>query len=114
MGLIKYLMGGDGRNSLKKLNKMADKVEALEEKYRVMDDTTLQSQTAVLKERLKNGETLDDILYDAFAVLREAASRVLGMRHFRVQIIGGICLHQGRIAEMRTGEGKTLVSTLPA
>ena len=114
MGLIKYLMGGDGRNSLKKLNKMADKVEALEEKYHAMDDTTLQSQTAVFKERLKNGETTDDILYDAFAALREAASRVLGMRHFRVQIIGGICLHQGRIAEMRTGEGKTLVSTLPA
>ena len=114
MGLIKYLMGGDGRNSLKKLNKMADKVEELESKYQAMDDDTLKSQTAVFKERLKNGETLDDILYDAFAALREAAKRVLGMRHFRVQIIGGICLHQGRIAEMRTGEGKTLVSTLPA
>ena len=114
MGLIKYLMSGDGRKSLKKLNKMADKVEALDGKYRDMDDATLKSQTGVLKERLKNGETTDDILYDAFAVLREAASRVLNMRHFRVQIIGGICLHQGRIAEMRTGEGKTLVSTLPA
>ena len=114
MGLIKYLMSGDGRKSLKKLNKMADKVEALDGKYRDMDDETLKSQTNVLKERLKNGETTDDILYDAFAVLREAASRVLNMRHFRVQIIGGICLHQGRIAEMRTGEGKTLVSTLPA
>ena len=114
MGLIKYLMGGDGRKSLKQLNKMANKVEALEEKYRAMDDETLKSQTGVLKERLASGETLDDILYDAFAVLREAASRVLNMRHFRVQIIGGICLHQGRIAEMRTGEGKTLVSTLPA
>ncbi|MBQ8290943.1 MAG: preprotein translocase subunit SecA [Clostridia bacterium] len=114
MGLIKYLMGSDGRNSLRKLNKMADKVEALEPKYREMDDETLKAQTDVFKERLEKGETLDDILYDAFAVLREAASRVLGMRHFRVQIIGGICLHQGRIAEMRTGEGKTLVSTLPA
>ncbi|MBR2375916.1 MAG: preprotein translocase subunit SecA [Clostridia bacterium] len=114
MGLIKYLMSGDGRRSLKKLNKMADQVEALEEKYKAMDDETLKSQTAVLKERLAKGETLDDILYDAFAALREAASRVLNMRHFRVQIIGGICLHQGRIAEMRTGEGKTLVSTLPA
>ena len=114
MGLIKYLMSGDGRKSLKKLNKMADKVEALDGKYRDMDDETLKSQTNVLKERLQNGETTDDILYDAFAVLREAASRVLNMRHFRVQIIGGICLHQGRIAEMRTGEGKTLVSTLPA
>ena len=114
MGLIKYLMGGDGRNSLKKLNKMADKVEALESKYQEMDDETLKDQTNVLKGRLAAGETLDDILYDAFAVLREAARRVLGMRHFRVQIIGGICLHQGRIAEMRTGEGNTLVSTLPA
>ncbi len=114
MGLIKYLMSGDARRSLKKLNKMADQVEALEPKYQVMDDNTLKSQTAVFKDRLAKGETLDDILYDAFAALREAAKRVLGMRHFRVQIIGGICLHQGRIAEMRTGEGKTLVSTLPA
>ncbi|MBQ8394252.1 MAG: DEAD/DEAH box helicase, partial [Clostridia bacterium] len=114
MGLIKYLMSGDGRKSLKKLNKMTDEVEALEPKYQAMDDNTLKAQTAVLKERLAKGETLDDILYDAFAALREAAKRVLGMRHFRVQIIGGICLHQGRIAEMRTGEGKTLVSTLPA
>ena len=114
MGLIKYLMSGDGRRSLKKLNKMADKVEELESVYQVMDDETLKSQTDVLKNRLAAGETTDDILYDAFAVLREAAKRVLGMRHFRVQIIGGICLHQGRIAEMRTGEGKTLVSTLPA
>ena len=114
MGLIKYLMSGDGRRSLKKLNKMADMVEELEPKYQAMDDETLKAQTQVLKDRLSAGETLDDILYDAFAVLREAGKRVLGMRHFRVQIIGGICLHQGRIAEMRTGEGKTLVSTLPA
>ena len=82
MGLIKYLMSGDGRRSLKKLNKMADKVEALEPVYQAMDDETLKNQTSVLKERLKNGETLDDILYDAFAALREAAKRVLGMRHF--------------------------------
>ena len=114
MGLIKYLMSGDGRRALKKLNKMTDMVEALEPKYQAMDDETLKAQTGVLKERLQKGEPLDDILYDAFAALREAAKRVLGMRHFRVQIIGGICLHQGRIAEMRTGEGKTLVSTLPA
>ena len=114
MGLIKYLMSGDGRRALKKLNKMADQVEALEPKYQAMDEQTLRGQTQVLKDRLAAGETLDDILYDAFAALREAAKRVLGMRHFRVQIIGGICLHQGRIAEMRTGEGKTLVSTLPA
>ncbi len=114
MGLIKYLMNGDSRRSLKKLEKMADQVEALEPKYQAMDDETLKAQTAVLKGRLAEGESLDDILFDAFAALREAAKRVLGMRHFRVQIIGGICLHQGRIAEMRTGEGKTLVSTLPA
>ncbi len=114
MGLIKYIMGGDKRKSLRSLNKMADQVEALEPKYQAMDDDTLKSQTQVLKDRLAAGETLDDILFDAFAALREAAKRVLGMRHFRVQIIGGICLHQGRIAEMRTGEGKTLVSTLPA
>ncbi len=114
MGLIKYLMSGDGRRALKKLNKMADQVEALEPKYQAMDEQTLRSQTQVLKDRLAAGETLDDILYDAFAALREASKRVLNMRHFRVQIIGGICLHQGRIAEMRTGEGKTLVSTLPA
>ena len=114
MGLIKYLMNGDARRALKKLNKMADQVEALEPKYQAMDEQTLRSQTQVLKDRLAAGETLDDILYDAFAALREASKRVLGMRHFRVQIIGGICLHQGRIAEMRTGEGKTLVSTLPA
>ncbi len=114
MGLFKYLMGGDARRSLKKLNKMADQVEALEPKYQAMDDETLKGQTELLKGRLAAGETLDDILFDAFAALREAARRVLGMRHFRVQIIGGICLHQGRIAEMRTGEGKTLVSTLPA
>ncbi len=114
MGLIKYMMNSDARKSLKKLSKMADQVEALEPKYQAMDDETLKGQTAILKDRLTKGETLDDILYDAFAALREAAKRVLGMRHFRVQIIGGICLHQGRIAEMRTGEGKTLVSTLPA
>ena len=114
MGLFKYLKGGDARKSLNKLNKMADEVESLESKYQVMDDETLKAQTEVLKGRLAAGETLDDIMYDAFAALREAAKRVLNMRHFRVQIIGGICLHQGRIAEMRTGEGKTLVSTLPA
>ena len=114
MGLISYLMGSDGRKSLKKLNKIAAQVEALDEKYAAMDDETLKSQTAILKGRLSGGETLDDILPDAFAALREAAWRVLKMKHFHVQIVGGICLHQGRIAEMRTGEGKTLVSTLPA
>ena len=114
MGLISYLMGSDGRKSLKKLGKIADKVEALDSKYAAMDDETLKGQTAVFKDRLAKGETTDDILPDAFAALREAAWRILGMKHFRVQIIGGICLHQGRIAEMKTGEGKTLVATLPA
>ncbi len=114
MGLISYVKNSDGRRSLKKLDKMALKVEALEGKYQKMSDAELQSQTGILKERLKNGETLDDILYDAFAALREASWRVLGMKHFHVQIVGGICLFQGRIAEMKTGEGKTLVATLPS
>lgn len=113
MGLFS-IFESDNKRSLKKLNKMADVVDSLEPKYQAMDNATLQAQTQVLKDRLKNGETLDDILYDAFALVREASVRVLGMRHFRVQIIGGIVLHQGRVAEMRTGEGKTLVSTLPA
>ena len=112
MGLIRYMMSGDSRRSLKKLNKMADRVEVLAPKYEPMTDAELKAQTGVLKERLKKGETLDDILYDAFAVLREASWRVLGMRHFHVQIVGGICLFQGRIAEMKTGEGKTFVATL--
>ncbi len=114
MGLIKYILGSDSRRSLKKLDKLAVKVEELEPKYQAMTDEELKSQTGIFKERLKNGETLDDILFDAFAALREASWRVLKMKHFHVQIIGGICLHQGRIAEMKTGEGKTLVSTLPA
>ncbi|MDE6586076.1 MAG: preprotein translocase subunit SecA [Clostridia bacterium] len=114
MGLIKFILGADSRSALKKLNKLAYKVEALDEKYSKMDDKELKNQTNVLKERLANGETLDDIMFDAFAAFREASWRVLKMKHFHVQIVGGICLHQGRIAEMKTGEGKTLVSTLPA
>ena len=114
MVIFGFLANSDSKRSLKKLNKIADSVEALDSKYAAMDDETLKSQTNVLKERLKAGETTDDILPDAFAALREAAWRVLNMKHFRVQIIGGICLHQGRIAEMRTGEGKTLVATLPS
>ncbi|MGN1053380.1 MAG: preprotein translocase subunit SecA [Candidatus Scatosoma sp.] len=114
MGLFGFLMNSDSRKSLKKLDKIADKVEALDAKYAAMDDDTLKAQTGILKGRLAAGETTDDILPDAFAALREAAWRVLNMKHFRVQVIGGICLHQGRIAEMRTGEGKTLVATLPA
>ncbi len=114
MGLFRYILGGEARRSLKKLDKMADKVIALEEKYVNFSDEELRECTEHFKNRLKSGETLDDILFDAFAVVREAAWRVLKMRHYKVQIIGGICLHQGRVAEMKTGEGKTLVATLPA
>ena len=114
MGLFKYIANADSRRALRKLDKQAKIIEDLEPKYAAMSDEELKGQTAVLKDRLAKGETLDDILYDAFAALREASWRVLKMKHFHVQIIGGICLHQGRIAEMKTGEGKTLVSTLPA
>ena len=114
MGLFRYILGGEARRSLKKLDKMADKVISLESKYVNFTDEELREQTNFLKTRLKSGDTLDDILYDAFAVAREAAKRVLNMSHYKVQIIGGICLHQGRVAEMKTGEGKTLVATLPA
>ena len=114
MGLIRWISGSDSRKSLKKLNKLALKVEELEPKYQAMSDEELKGQTKIFKDRLAAGETLDDILFDAFAALREASWRVLKMKHFHVQIVGGICLHQGRIAEMKTGEGKTLVSTLPA
>ncbi len=112
--LITALFGDYSKKEVRRVSKTADKVLELEEKYQAMDDRELTAQTALLKERLANGETLDDILPDAFAVCREGAWRVLGMKHFRVQVIGGIILHQGRIAEMKTGEGKTLVATLPA
>lgn len=108
------LFGDYSAKEVKKVKKISDKVLALESKYQEMTDKELISQTAILKGRLADGETLDDILPDAFAVCREGAWRVLGMKHFEVQIIGGIVLHQGRIAEMKTGEGKTLVATLPA
>ncbi len=114
MGLFRYILGGESRRNLKKLDKMADKVLELQGKYEKFTDEELREQTNFLRTRLKSGDTLDDILYDAFAVAREAAYRVLNMRHYKVQIIGGICLHQGRVAEMKTGEGKTLVATLPA
>ena len=114
MSLLKKLFGDYSQKELKKVRPIADRVLALEPTYAAMDEATLRGQTAVLKERLAAGETLDDILPDAFAVCREASWRVLGMKHFPVQVIGGIILHQGRIAEMRTGEGKTLVATLPA
>ena len=114
MGLIKSLFGSYSKRELKRIEPIKNAVLALEEKYKAMSEDELRSMTQKLKDRLANGETLDDILPDAFATCREASSRVLNMRHFPVQIIGGIVLHQGRIAEMRTGEGKTLVSTLPA
>lgn len=114
MGLGRWLANYDNNRSIKKLQKVADKIDALEDKYMGMSDEELREQTIILRERLSKGETLDDILIDAFAVVREASARVLRMRHFNVQLLGGIVLHQGRIAEMRTGEGKTLVATLPA
>ena len=114
MGILKAIFGDYSARELKRIRPICDKVLALEEKYAAMKGSELRAQTAVLKKRLQNGETCDDILPDAFAVCREASWRVLGMKHFPVQIIGGIVLHQGRIAEMKTGEGKTLVATLPA
>ena len=99
---------------LKRITPIVDKIEALAPEYEALSDEELQAKTPEFKERLANGETLDDILVEAFATVREAATRVLNMRHYRVQLIGGVILHQGRITEMRTGEGKTLVSTLPA
>ena len=108
------LFGNYSKRELKRIQPICDQVLALEDKYKAMSDSELQAQIPALKERLAKGETLDDILPDAFAACREASARVLGMRHFPVQIIGGIALHQGRISEMRTGEGKTLVATLPS
>ena len=114
MNLIKKLFGTPSQREVKAIIPLVDKIEALEEEYKSLTDAQLQAKTPELKARLANGETLDDILPDAFAACREAAWRVLGMRPYRVQLIGGIILHQGRIAEMKTGEGKTLVATLPA
>ena len=111
---LKAMFGNYSKREVKRVQPIADKVLALEEKYAAMSESELKNQTALLKERLANGETTDDILPDAFAACREASWRVLGMKHFPVQVIGGIVLHQGRIAEMKTGEGKTLVATLPA
>ncbi len=114
MSFLNLLFGNYSKRELKRVRPICNAVLDLEKKYLNMTDEELASQTIILKERLKNGETLDDILPDAFAVCREASDRVLGMRHFPVQVIGGIILHQGRISEMATGEGKTLVETLPA
>ena len=114
MGLLKKLFGSSSAKELKAIKPIVDKIEALDEPYSKLTDEQLKAKTPEFKERLKNGETLDDILPEAFAACREAAWRVLGMKPYRVQLIGGVILHQGRIAEMKTGEGKTLVATLPA
>ena len=114
MGILSFLMGNYSEKEIKRIRPKVDAVLGLQEKYEALSDAELRQQTDILKGRLAAGETLDDILPDAFAVCREASWRILGMRHFPVQILGGIVLHQGRISEMKTGEGKTLVATLPA
>ena len=115
MGVMEVIFGDLNKKEVKKLDKIADKVESYDEAMQALTDEELRAKTAEFQDRCQNkGESLDSLLPEAFAVCREAASRVLGMKHFHVQIIGGIALHQGRIAEMKTGEGKTLVATLPA
>lgn len=114
MGILEKIFGNYSEKELKKLENVVDQIEKLEDSIKSLSDEQLRNKTVEFKERLANGKTLDDILPEAFAVVREASVRTLGMRHFRVQLIGGVILHMGRISEMRTGEGKTLVSTLPA
>ena len=114
MNLIEKVFGTHSERELKMIYPIVDKIEALRPTMQAKTDEELRDNTRIFKERLANGETLDDILPEAFATVREAAKRVLNMEHYPVQLIGGIVLHQGRIAEMRTGEGKTLVSTSPA
>ena len=114
MGLLEKIFGTHSQNELKRIYPIADRIEAMDADMQKMTDQELRNKTKEFKDRLANGETLDDILPEAYAVVREAAWRAIGMKHYRVQLIGGIILHQGRIAEMKTGEGKTLVSTLPA
>ena len=113
MGLFDKLFGTRSQREIKKIQPLVDKILGLEEEYKKLSEDALKGKTAEFKNRLENGETLDDILPEAFAAIREAADRVLGMRPYPVQLMGGIILHQGRIAEMRTGEGKTLVAILP-
>ena len=114
MGIKEFLLGGYSKRQLKKIEPIKQAVLALEDKYKAYSDKELKECTEKFKDLVSTGTTLDEILPDAFAVCREAADRVLGMRPYPVQIIGGIVLHQGRIAEMKTGEGKTLVATMPA
>ena len=114
MGFLEKIFGTHSQHELKRINPIVDRIEALDATMQSLTDEELKNKTIEFKQRLQNGETLDDILPEAYAVVREAAWRVNGMKHYRVQLIGGVILHQGRIAEMKTGEGKTLVSTLPA
>ena len=113
MGLISKIFGTYSEREVKRVMPLVNKINELEQEIEKLSDIELKVKTVEFKERLEKGETLDDLLPEAFAVVREASKRVLGMRHFDVQLIGGIILHQGRIAEMKTGEGKTLVATLP-
>ena len=113
MGMFKALFGTYSEREVKRIKPLVDKIENLESTMEKLSDEELKGKTEEFKERYKNGETLDDLLVEAFAVVREASWRVLKMKHYREQLIGGIVLHQGRIAEMKTGEGKTLVATLP-
>ncbi len=114
MGLLEKIFGNYSAKEIKKINPIVDKIESYKDEYAALSDEALRAKTDEFKERYKNGESLDDILPEAYATVREAAFRTLGYRHFRVQLLGGVVLHQGRIAEMKTGEGKTLVATLPS
>ena len=114
MSMFQKVFGTHSEREVKRIKPLVDQIEALRPTMQALSDEDLRNKTTEFKERLSNGETLDDLLPEAFAVVREADKRVLGMEPYRVQLIGGIILHQGRIAEMKTGEGKTLVSTLPA
>ena len=113
MGLLTKIFGTASQREIKKIQPLLNKILALEEEYKALSEEELRGKTAQFKARLEEGETLDDLLPEAFAAVREAADRVLGMRPYPVQLLGGIILHQGRIAEMKTGEGKTLVAIMP-
>ena len=114
VGILKRIFGDGNQRKLKQLEKVADQIEALESDYELLSDSELQQKTEEFKKRYANGESLDDLLVEAYAVVREASKRVLKMRPFYVQLLGAIALHEGNIAEMKTGEGKTLASTMPA
>ena len=114
LNILKKIIGNSNDEDIKELQKIVDKINSLEENFINLSDEDLRSQTNKLKKKYKSFNSLDSVLEEAFALVREASKRSLGMRHFDVQMIGGICLHQGKIAEMRTGEGKTLIATLAA